>query len=344
MTEEKYAAAGRPAENKQFCILSAIAMVLVVMGHVDEGLLTISGLFPYYSFHIALFVFISGYFFRPEDVYRPLQWLERKALRLLLPYFLWNVLYGMLVMLLRACGFFIGNEPSLRTLFVEPILSGHQFLYNAPAWFVTALFLTEAADLAIRRLFGWAEKGWTGLARGKRTERPAEETAHVPREQTEWLFMGLYLCLGFAVAWLSARGSVYDWYRVPGRIMYMLPCYQMGRLYRVSLEKRDTLPDGLYFGILLCVQLAVARFCRGECGVVQRFSKRSGDSVSDSGRGNRVLAAGERAPDAGAGGNRILALSGAQYLCGNDASAHGASGGEGRICLSERVFGPVRRF
>ncbi len=263
MTEEKYAAAGRPAENKQFCILSAIAMVLVVMGHVDEGLLTIGGLFPYYSFHIALFVFISGYFFRPEDVYRPLSWLKRKALRLLLPYFLWNVLYGMLVMLLRACGFFIGNEPSLWTLFVEPILSGHQFLYNAPAWFVTALFLTEAADLAIRRLFGWAEKGWTGLSRRKRTEYPAEETAHVPREQTEWLFMGLYLCLGFAVAWLSARGSVYDWYRVPGRIMYMLPCYQMGRLYRVSLEKRDTLPDGLYFGILLCVQLAVARFCRG---------------------------------------------------------------------------------
>lgn len=249
MTEEAYAAAGkRPAENKQFCILSAIAMLLVVMGHVDEGLLTIGGLFPYYSFHIALFVFISGYFFRSEDVDRPLGWLKRKTLRLLVPYFLWNVIYGVLVMVLRACGFYIGNPPSLWTLFAEPVLSGHQFLYNAPAWFVTALFLTEAVDLAFRRILG-----------GKWDRR--EDAVSCPGR--EWFFLGLYLCLGFAAAWLSARGSVYDWYRVPGRVMYMLPCYQMGRLYRTVLEKWDTLPDWLYFGGLLAVQLALARFCRG---------------------------------------------------------------------------------
>ena len=247
-------------ENKQFCILSAIAMVLVVMGHVDEGLLTISGLFPYYSFHIALFVFISGYFFRPEDVERPLQWLKRKALRLLLPYFLWNVLYGLLAAALRAYGFWIGGELSLWSLFVEPFYSGHQFMYNAPSWFVIPLFLTEAVNLTVRGGMEWLGRRLEGCSLLKRW------TAYFGgenRERLEWPLMGLYLCIGFVLVWLSARGSVYDWYRIPGRVMYMLPCYQMGRLYRTRLEKKDTLPDGLYFGALLLIQLAVARFCLG---------------------------------------------------------------------------------
>lgn len=227
------------AVNGQFRILTAFAMILVVMGHVDEGMLTIGGLFPYYSFHIALFLFISGYFYRPEKEEQIGAYLKRKARRLLLPYFIWNVIYGMLVIVLRAAGFYIGNEPSLWTLFAEPFLSGHQFLYNAPAWFVPALFLTEAVNVLIRRLFQRL-----GL-------------------QNEWAVMGLYLCLGMAVAWLSANGYVYDWYRIPGRLMYMLPCYQMGRLYRAKLEEKDTLPDWLYFGMLFVIQLLLTAFCNG---------------------------------------------------------------------------------
>lgn len=232
----------RPAaqnRDRQFDILSALAMLLVVMGHVDEGMLTIGGLFPYYSFHIALFLFISGYFYVPEKEAHIGAYLAGKARRLLLPYFIWNAFYGLLVVCLRAAGFYIGNVPSLWTLFVEPFLSGHQFLYNAPAWFVPALFLTEAVNVMIRRLL---------RAVGLRNE---------------WALMGMYLCLGFLVVWFSAGGRVYDWYRIPGRIMYMLPCYQMGRLYRERLKRHDTLPDWLYFGILLIAQLLLACFANG---------------------------------------------------------------------------------
>lgn len=225
--------------NMQFRILSALAMILVVMGHVDEGMLTIGGLFPYYSFHIALFLFISGYFYQPEKEERIGAYLVGKARSLLLPYFVWNLVYGLLVLALRTVGFYIGNEPSLWTLFAEPFLSGHQFLYNAPAWFVPALFLTEAANVVIRRLL---------------------RLVHM---QNDWLLMGLYLCLGFLVVWLSAHGYVYDWYRIPGRLMYMLPCYQMGQLYRQRLEKRDALPNWLYFGVLFSIQLILVSFCNG---------------------------------------------------------------------------------
>ena len=226
-------------KNLQFCILSAIGMIQVVMGHVDEGMLTVGGLFPYYSFHIALFLFISGYFYRAEEEEHIGAWLVRKTRTLLFPYFIWNLFYGLLVCLLRACGFYIGNEPSLWTLFVEPFLSGHQFLYNAPAWFVPALFLAEAANLIVRRILS------------------------LMRIRNEWIIGGLYLCLGLAVVWLSQNGYVYDWYRIPGRIMYMLPCYQMGRLYRTKLEAGDRLPGWLYFGVLLVVQLTLAACCNG---------------------------------------------------------------------------------
>ena len=225
--------------NQQFVLLSAIAMVLVVMGHVNEPILTFGGLFPYYSFHIALFLFISGYFYKEENEMHLSVYLWKKAKHLLVPYFVWNVVYGIVVLLLRKCGFFIGNEPSLWTLLVEPFLSGHQFSYNAPAWFVPALFLVQAANVVIRRLL---------------------RLVHI---RNEWVIAGLYLCLGFAVVWLSSHGYVYDWYRIPGRLMYMLPCFQMGKIYKEKLEAKDNLPSWMYLGILLAIQIILVTNCGG---------------------------------------------------------------------------------
>ena len=53
-------------ENKQMRILSAIGMILVVAGHLGYSLFDVGGLFPYYSFHVFIFLFVSGYFYREE--------------------------------------------------------------------------------------------------------------------------------------------------------------------------------------------------------------------------------------------------------------------------------------
>lgn len=52
--------------NMQFCILSALGMFFVVDGHLNNSYLDIGGLVPYYSFHMPLFAFISGYFYKRE--------------------------------------------------------------------------------------------------------------------------------------------------------------------------------------------------------------------------------------------------------------------------------------
>ena len=139
-------------ENKEFRILSAIGIILVVAGHLGYNLFDMGGLFPYYSFHVFIFLFVSGYFYKPEAEEHILTYLLGKCRTLLLPYFLWNFVYGLVVVLFRSVGFYIGNVPSLYTLFVAPFVDGHQFLYNFPAWFVPALFLTGIVNVCMRKV------------------------------------------------------------------------------------------------------------------------------------------------------------------------------------------------
>ena len=39
-----------------FRILSALAIIFVVAGHADFGVFDVAGMFPYYSFHVGVFV------------------------------------------------------------------------------------------------------------------------------------------------------------------------------------------------------------------------------------------------------------------------------------------------
>ena len=92
-------------ENEELRILSAIGIILVAAGHLGYNLFDLGGLFPYYSFHVFLFLFVSGYFYRPEAEKEIGRYLARKFLVLMGPYFLWNLAYGILAALLRRAGF-----------------------------------------------------------------------------------------------------------------------------------------------------------------------------------------------------------------------------------------------
>ena len=217
--------------NATFCILSVIGMILILLGHLDFPILTGGDLFPYYSYHVMIFPFISGYFYRPEQETHILSYVKHKCKTLLLPYFIFNLFYGMLATLLHLAGFSIGGNISLYNLFIAPFMGGHQFLYNAPAWFVPALFLLEVCNVIGRKILSYL------------------------RIHNEVLIQLLYLAIGCAAVFLSKRGSVYDFYKLPGRIMFLAPCFQFGRLYKTVLEKRDIAPNCLYFPILLLIQL-----------------------------------------------------------------------------------------
>lgn len=217
--------------NKTFTILSALSITLILLGHLNCGILTIGEMFPYYSYHVMLFVFISGYFYHPEDETNILKYIQRKAKKLLLPYFIYNLLYGILATMLHYADFSIGENVSLYNLFLAPFLSGHQFMYNATAWFVPALFLIEICNIIGRKILS------------------------VLHLENEWLILFLYLALGCMTVFLAKRGSVYEYYKLPGRILFMLPAFQFGRIYNTKLEAHDTLPSYLYFPILFVCQI-----------------------------------------------------------------------------------------
>ena len=238
--------------NMQFCILSALGMVFVVDGHLNNSYLDIGGLVPYYSFHMPLFAFISGYFYKKGSENRLGAYTRKKIVRLLGPYMVYNLIYGMIAQVLHLAGFAFGGDLNLWNLLAEPFITGHQFEYNLAAWFVPALFLVEMANVLLRRLL----KGM----------------------DSEYAVFLLYLSIGAGGILLARSGRYQDGWLTLVRMMFLLPCYGAGTLYREKLEQRDRADHCLYFGIILAVQLVLAMsgrpliysvaFCNGFTGIL----------------------------------------------------------------------------
>ncbi len=244
--------------NLTFSILSVIGMILIIMGHLDLNVLSFGGIFPYYSYHVMIFVFISGYFYKPEDEDDIIGFVLRKAKRLLLPYLIWNLIYGLIAVPMRSGGFVFAGELNLYNLFIAPFMGGHQFGLNAAAWFVPALFLLEMCDMVVRKavsLIGSSVYKKHGENCERKNGRDKGETNVIYGTGMEWLLMAAYLSVGVAAVWLSQRGSVYDAYRLPARLMFMAPSLQFGRIYRTRLEKYDITPWFLYFPLLFGMNL-----------------------------------------------------------------------------------------
>lgn len=73
--------------NQIFQYLEAIGILMVIDDHTGTTVGIMSGLFPYNSFYMPMFVFISGYFYREQPVFKNV---GHKARHLLLPYLLWG--------------------------------------------------------------------------------------------------------------------------------------------------------------------------------------------------------------------------------------------------------------
>ncbi len=225
--------------NMTFCILSGLAMIMIVAGHAGCDVLSVGGLFPYYSFHVPLFVFISGYFYDEKEEETPSAYLCKKAKRLLLPYFVWNLVYGIAAGILRGNGFAMGEPVGLRTLFLEPFISGYQFIYHYAAWFVPVLFLIEIMNLFMRLIL---------------------RKLHLCHE---WLILAGTLAAGMTVVCFAIQGRVWGLYKMPGRILFLYPCFQMGQFYRRKLEVHDKSGNLPYFAMLFAVQILLTLCCNG---------------------------------------------------------------------------------
>ena len=225
----------------RFKILYAIGMVMIVAGHCNGGGINIlADWFPYYSFHLGLFLFASGYFYKEQNEQHVGQFILKKIKHLIIPLFLWNCFYAIFVSFLSLFGFSIGTPVTLEKLTTLVLTSGHQFLFNLGSWFVVPLFSIQVFNILFRKI-----------------------TQKIESPYKEWLILSIYLAIGVFGVYLSNHGWITGWQRMFVRFASLLPFYEFGILYHSKLEKHDRISNIWYFSTILIIQaIIVAIFHR----------------------------------------------------------------------------------
>lgn len=89
--------------NKQFMILSAIGIIQVVMCHLAPDVKLTGYIFPYTSFFMPMFVFISGYFYSVKKEEHIFKTIWEKFKKIMLPFLIINLCYGMINNNIKKC-------------------------------------------------------------------------------------------------------------------------------------------------------------------------------------------------------------------------------------------------
>lgn len=228
-------------ENLAFRYLYGFAILFVVLSHCDGGgVEMLSNWMHFGAFHLAVFVFGSGYFFKKEKLEKPLLYLWDKVRRLLIPLWCWNLFYGLVMTLLHGLGFTFGEPLTLKGVLLFPINSENLYLLNMGSWFLFPFFCVQI-------LYGAGKVLLDLLGKPGVTDR---------------ILQAVFILSGFAGVYFAGHGyHEYALYPV-FRILYFMPFYAFGMLYRDFLEKViSKAPAFPYLGACLLVSLLLnARF------------------------------------------------------------------------------------
>lgn len=223
--------------NHKLLLLKVIGIILVVSGHLwyNGGIDLFINWFPVYSFHMPLFVFVSGYFYSPENENGSLcKYIFKKFKCLIVPYFIWNLVYGIITTFLLDQNIITyGRKISLETLFITPWIDGHQFIFNLAAWFALSLFLVQVLYVSIRKVLGTVKIG------------------------NDIFYFCLFLLLGILGVGMANHNMNYGLYLTVLKVLFLLPFYHLGYLYKNKIEKYDTLNNVAYFAVLFVVQFVI---------------------------------------------------------------------------------------
>lgn len=222
--------------NYQFLILQAIAIILVVIGHIG-GLYLLTDWFPAYSFHMPLFIFISGYFYKFGSELDIIGFIKYKVKKLIIPFFLWNFFYGLITSFLLKMGIVnFGSNINFQTMFIEPWITNQQYGLNTSSWFVLSLFLIQISYVILLKVFEFI------------------------KFRNKYLISIIIFIIGILGTYLSKEGYNQGIYLTIIRVMFLLPFYSLGSLYRIDLEKKDKINNSCYFIIIFTIQAIMIKF------------------------------------------------------------------------------------
>lgn len=199
--------------NKAFMLLSALGIIFVVDVHLGQPLAILTNIFPYDSFFMPMFAFISGYFFKElhcqtwKDV---LCYSLAKMRKLFIPYLGWVVFYNCLSAVLFHMGIWNIQGLSLRDLVYGVVTTGVTSAFNSPAWFAPLLFGVSVTFCVVRRMF---HKIWN-----------------------DHVFLAIFLGIGIAVAEVAGNGFDVPLLYMVLKVPFFLQFYYIGLYFRKYWE------------------------------------------------------------------------------------------------------------
>lgn len=225
----------RSKTNKRFMLLSALGILMVVDHHTFTALNLFGDYFPYNSFFMPMFVFISGYFNKVDkDTVLP-AYLFKKIRTLLIPYIgISVVVFGLQwVIDLYKTGIMPEYPSGYLVYMLQRVITiGAPYALVTPMWFVISLFSLLIVYAVLRKFM---HKIWNS-----------------------------FIMLGFFIAFhlftvYSAHNMAEETLSqllLPLKVLFLLPFLELGVIYRYHLEKLHLkLSGGYKIGILVILFL-----------------------------------------------------------------------------------------
>lgn len=203
---------------------------------------------------MPVFVFVSGYFYKKESDYTDFgSFIKKKFLRLVVPYFLWNIFYGIFNFFFRKIGIIEYGDPiNLNSLFIRPWIDGHQFHFNIPAWFILSLFLVEVFTYALRKFM---------------------IAVHILNEE---LLLIITFIISIISIFYAENGYNTGWYLCLAKFGVLLPYLQMGFVYK-KYEEFLNRYKAAAMGIIMCCIYILLVLSKGNAGVSIVFARFNGN-------------------------------------------------------------------
>ena len=198
--------------DQAFQYLKALAILMVIDDHTGQHFGCLTGIFPYDSFFMPLFVLISGYFFKDRGI---LPNIRQKIRHLLVPFIAWSVAGDLIAFILNRAGIVNWYRSPLRIRNIVRLLTdGPLSSINGPAWFALMLFWISVVYCIAYRLLRLDKK--------------------IPG----YAFLTVSVAFGFISLKLCMSGYNRNTYLLPVlRIVWYLQFYHIGVMFRKYWER-----------------------------------------------------------------------------------------------------------
>ena len=222
--------------NKKMMMLSFIGIIIVVLGHTGNQIKLMNDIFPYYSFHMVLFIFISGYFYKPENeknIWGRKGYIFKRIKKMVIPYFIWNLIYGIIINIFKVAKIIpYGDSINLNSLFIKPWITGHQFVLNIASWFLLALFLVNIVYILIRKITSKI-KIWN-----------------------DYIAIFVFFIISIISIYLSNKNLSQNYIPIM-RTGFFIFFYHLGYIYKTKIEGKFKINTIVYLLLIITIQLIV---------------------------------------------------------------------------------------